>query len=95
MKHTILLMLLVITPCLTLAQKTKVRTIRQELSQARTYIKSGKDKDLSSAEKLMTDLLAKDSANRQNPRICCFARIKRRNQGPSYEVSGVQILSKT
>lgn len=42
---------------------------RKEISQARTYIKSGKDKDLSSAEKLMTDLLAKDSANRQNPRI--------------------------
>jgi hypothetical protein len=42
---------------------------RKEISQARTYIKSGKDKDLSSAEKLMTDLLAKNSANRQNPRI--------------------------
>lgn len=42
---------------------------KKEISQARTYIKSGKDKDLSSAEKLMTGLLAKDSANRQNPRI--------------------------
>ena len=42
---------------------------KKEISQARTYIKSGKDKDLSSAEKLMTGLLAKDSANRQNLRI--------------------------
>lgn len=42
---------------------------KKEISQARTYIKSGKDNDLSSAEKLMTGLLAKDTANRQNPRI--------------------------
>ena len=42
---------------------------KKEISQARTYIKSGKDKDLVSAEKLMTDLLEKDSANRQNPKI--------------------------
>ncbi len=42
---------------------------KKEISQARTYIKSGKDKDLASAEKLMTDLLAKDSANRQNPKV--------------------------
>ena len=47
-----------ITPCLW-AQK-------KELSQARTYIKSGKDYD--KAEKLMTDLLA-NPANRTNAKI--------------------------
>ena len=53
------LLLLMIMPCLTMAQK-------KELSQARTYIKSRKDYD--KAEKLMTDLL-KDSANRANEKI--------------------------
>ena len=48
-----------ITPCLW-AQK-------KELSQARSYIKSGKDFD--KAERLMTDLLKKDTANRQDERI--------------------------
>lgn len=47
-----------VTPCLD-AQK-------KELSQARTYIKSGKDFD--KAEKLLTGLL-KDSANRSNEKI--------------------------
>ncbi len=55
---TILLLLTILTPCLW-AQK-------KELSQARSYIKSGKDFD--KAEKLMTRLLA-DSANRSNPKI--------------------------
>ena len=40
---------------------------KKELSQARTYIKSGKDYD--KAEKLMTDLIAKDSVSRQNKKI--------------------------
>ena len=48
-----------ITPCL--------RAQKKELSQARSYIKSGKDFD--KAERLMTDLLQKDSANRQNERV--------------------------
>ena len=52
-----LLLLLLITPCL--------RAQKKELSQARSYIKSGK---YTEAEKLMTDLL-KDSANRANKRI--------------------------
>lgn len=39
---------------------------KKELSQARTYIKSGKDLD--KAEKLMVDLL-KDPANRTNPKV--------------------------
>lgn len=47
-----------ITPCL--------RAQRKEMSQARSYLKSGKDFD--KAEKLMTDLL-RDSANRHNPKI--------------------------
>lgn len=55
----ITLLLLLTTPCL--------RAQRKELSQARSYIKSGKDFD--KAEKLMTELLKKDSANRQNPKI--------------------------
>ena len=40
---------------------------RKELSQARTYIKSGKDFD--KAEKLMTDLLEKDEENKTNEKI--------------------------
>ena len=40
---------------------------KKELSQARTYIKSGKDYD--KAEKLMTDLIAKDSASRYNKKV--------------------------
>ena len=40
---------------------------KKEIAQARTYIKSGKNLD--KAEKLMADLLEKDSLNRQNPRI--------------------------
>ena len=61
-----LLLLLIIVTCLAKAQKTKVNTVRQELSQARTYIKSGKNLD--KAEQLMTGLL-KDSANRDDKRI--------------------------
>lgn len=53
------LLLLLTTPCLTMAQK-------KELSQARTILKSGKNGG--EAEKLMTGLL-KDSANRDNKRI--------------------------
>lgn len=48
-----------ITPCL--------RAQKKEMSQTRSYIKSGKDYD--KAEKLMADLLAKDSANRREPKI--------------------------
>lgn len=40
---------------------------RKEMAQARTYIKSGKDLD--KAEKLMTQLLANDSASRQNVKV--------------------------
>lgn len=53
------LLLISIAPCL--------RAQRKEISQARSYIKSGKDLD--KAEKLMADLLAKDSANRREPKI--------------------------
>ncbi len=56
---TLLLLLLMITPCL--------RAQKKEFSQARSYIKSGKDFD--KAEKLMTDLLKNDSANRTNEKI--------------------------
>ena len=55
----LLLLLLMITPCL--------RAQKKELSQARSYIKSGKDFD--KAEKLMTDLLERDAANRKNEKI--------------------------
>ena len=54
-----LLAIALLLPCLLMAQK-------KELSQARTYIKSGKDFD--KAEKLMTGLL-NDPANRDNERI--------------------------
>lgn len=56
---TTLLLLLTTAPCLN-AQ-------RKELSQARSYIKSGKDFD--KAEKLMADIVAKDSAGRKNPKV--------------------------
>lgn len=56
---SITLLLLLITPCL--------RAQKKEMSQARSYIKSGKDLD--KAEKLMAELLAGDSANRLNPKI--------------------------
>ena len=55
---TITLLLLTIIPCL--------RGQRKEMSQARSYIKSGKDLD--KAEKLLMDLL-KDSLNKKNPKI--------------------------
>ena len=55
----LMLLFIMITPCLTMAQK-------KELSQARTILKSGKK--IEEAEKLMTGLL-KDSANRDNKRI--------------------------
>ena len=59
----------IITVCCCLLMVLVCEAQKKEISQARTYIKSGKDKDLSSAEKLMTGLLAKDSVHRQNPRI--------------------------
>ncbi len=55
---SITLLLLLTTPCL--------RAQRKEISQARSYIKSGSN--LKQAEDLMTGLL-KDSANRTNPKI--------------------------
>jgi len=68
LKHIITtLLLLAAMPCLTFAQKTKVSTIRQELSQARTYLRS-RNKNYSQAEQLMNKLL-KDSANRDNKDI--------------------------
>lgn len=56
---SITLLLLFTVPCL--------RAQRKEMSQARSYIKSGKDLD--KAEKLMTGLLAKDSVCRRNPKV--------------------------
>ncbi len=53
------LLLLSVLPCL--------RGQHKEMSQARSYLKSGKDFD--KAEKLMEDLLSKDSSNRMNPKI--------------------------
>lgn len=61
MKKLVLLTLLLLltAPCL--------RAQRKEMSQARSYIKSGKTPD--KAEKLMRELLDKDSVNRHNPKI--------------------------
>ncbi len=53
------LLLLLITPCL--------RAQRKEFSQARSYIKSGKNLD--KAENLMKELLAQDSLNKRNAKI--------------------------
>jgi len=58
---TALLLILMITPCLTWAQK-------KELNQARSYIKSGKEKELEKAAQLMADLL-KDQKNRENKKV--------------------------
>ena len=60
------LLTLTIATCLTFAQKTKVINVRQELSQARAILKSGKN--VEQAEKMMTSLL-KDSANRDNKKV--------------------------
>ena len=51
--------------CLSLT--VAVMAQKKEMAQARTYLKSGKDFD--KAERLMTTLLAKDSANRQDKKI--------------------------
>ncbi len=59
MNKIIALTFILLMPCAIMGQK-------KELSQARTYIKSGKDFD--KAEKLMTDLL-KDPIHRGNERI--------------------------
>ena len=48
-----------IIPCL--------RAQRKEISQARSYIKSGKDLD--KAEKLLRGVMEKDSASREDPRV--------------------------
>ncbi len=56
-----LLLLLMITPCLTWAQK-------KELNQARSLIKTGKEKELAQAENMMKDLL-KQEENRENKKI--------------------------
>lgn len=56
---TITLLLLTVIPCL--------RAQRKEISQARSYVKSGKDLD--KAVTLMKGLLDKDSVNRKNPKI--------------------------
>ena len=58
-----LLLLLMTTPCL-MAQ-TNAKKVRQELSQARSSIKSGRYDD---AERTLTNLL-KDLTNRANKRI--------------------------
>lgn len=55
-----------IIPCLTAAQKTNEKSVRQELSQARTILKS--KRGVEQAEQIATKLL-KDSANRQDKRI--------------------------
>ena len=56
---------IIILGCCLMATVTMAQ--RKELSQARTYIKSGKDFD--KAEKLMTGLLEKDESNRTNEKI--------------------------
>lgn len=68
MKCSKYVLLLVLGMCWTecFAQKPKVNSVRRDLSQARTILKSGKG--VEQAEKLMTELL-KDSANRDNKRI--------------------------
>lgn len=55
----LIIVVLLLTPCL--------RAQKNELRQARSYIKSGKDYD--KAEKLMTDLLSKDSTCRRNDKV--------------------------
>ena len=62
-----LVVVLLLNACPARAQKTKLRTIRQELSQARTYLKQ-RNRNYTQADQLMTKLL-KDSANRNDIRI--------------------------
>ena len=58
----ITLLLLTIIPCL--------RAQRKEISQARSYIKSGKDLD--KAEKLLRGVIENDSASREDPRVYSY-----------------------
>ncbi len=55
----ITLLILTIIPCL--------RAQRKEISQARSYIKSGKE--LAKAETMLRDAIRKDSSSRQDPRV--------------------------
>ena len=55
----ITLLILTIIPCL--------RAQRKEISQARSYIKSGKE--LAKAETMLRDAIKKDSSSRQDPRV--------------------------
>ena len=63
----LLAIILLLNTCPTMAQKAKEKNVRQELSQARNYLKQ-RNKNFSQAEQLMTKLL-KDSANRDDIRI--------------------------
>ena len=63
----ILAILLLLNTCPAMAQKTKGHTVRQELSQARNYLKQ-RNRNYDQAEQLMTKLL-KDSANLDNKDI--------------------------
>ena len=63
----LLAIILLLNTCPTMAQKAKEKNVRQELSQARNYLKQ-RNKNFSQAEQLMTKLL-KDSANRNDVRI--------------------------
>ena len=56
---TVTLLLLTIIPCL--------RAQRKEISQARSYIKSGKD--FAKAEQLLRGVMANDSASGRDPRV--------------------------
>lgn len=53
--------------CLTVATLSMAQ--RRQLQEARVMLKSDNEKEYVKAEKLMTDLLKKDSANRENPKI--------------------------
>ena len=63
----VLTVVLLLDACPSVAQKSKERTVRQELSQAHVYLRS-RNKNYNQAEQLMTKLLG-DSANQQNKEI--------------------------
>ena len=66
-RHLVIVLALMLQSYPSMAQKVKGRNVRQDLSQARTYLRS-RSKNYGQAEQLMTKLL-KDSANRDNKHV--------------------------
>ena len=67
MRQLALIVVMLALPCVATAQKPKAHSVRQDLGQARVYLRS-RNKNYSQAEQLMNNLL-KDSANQENKEV--------------------------